>query len=230
MPRRAGRAQPGGQFGIDPDRASELAQQQFLGTIQPAAQATVVVPGLLGGTPAGWDRRPIAAGTPAARPVSPPSTVGEPEGRPCRPGLLDADLVPRRQRVGQRVEFVRVRVDPAVRRGQRGQPSFLGWEAFRTAAPPRRKQIVGRRHRRTCRRIHEGLQRRQHQFVGALARPDSARQTGGIAPTSAFSVMTSAPWTTGRQNATGPCTSQPSAGSMRPRPTNSRAKAATSAK
>ena len=58
----------------------------------------------------------------------------------------------------------------------------------------------------------------------------SARHTGGIAAISEFSAKISGPCTTGRQSATGPCSSQDSAGSTRPRSTRSRANAARSAR
>ena len=58
----------------------------------------------------------------------------------------------------------------------------------------------------------------------------SARHTGGIAAISAFKATTSGPCTTGRQNATGPCSSQESAGRTRPRSTSPRANAASSAR
>ena len=65
-PGRTCRAQGRCQFGVDPDGTAELSEQQFLGPVQPATQAAVVVPGLLARVPTGWGRPWIAAGTPVA--------------------------------------------------------------------------------------------------------------------------------------------------------------------
>ncbi len=60
--------------------------------------------------------------------------------------------------------------------------------------------------------------------------PSSARHTGGIAEVSEVIATTSRPCNTGRQDAIAPCVSRRSCGSARPRSTNSRAKAASSAR
>ena len=117
------------------------------------------------------------------------------------------------------VEFARVRVETAMRRGQCGQPGFLGWKVFRSTATP---TAAARSAAGNCvarPRIRECTQRRQVARSYGACGSDSARQTGGIAAISDSVPQCRRPWTTGRQNATGPCSSTPSAGRTRPRAT-----------
>jgi hypothetical protein len=92
--------------------------------------------------------------------------LGEPEGRPGRACLADPDTFPWPQRGNQRVELVRIRLEPAVRSGQCGQPGFLGWQTFRATAVPGRQEIDPWWQR--C--PHGGVQHRVQRRHGQLVR------------------------------------------------------------
>ena len=167
---RARGAQAGRELREDPAGTAQLGQQQLLRSVQPPAQAAVVVPRLLGGDqqarvlrrlqqelqPPRRARRRLAV-------VGLGVGLGQPERRPRRADHAGTDVVPRPQRLDQRIEFIGVRVEPAVRTGQRRQPILHGGPTLR--APPARRHQVDPRQRRAHRGIDHRVQRRHHQLV-----------------------------------------------------------------
>ncbi len=167
---RARCTQAGRQLWVDPAGPSEFGQQQFLRAVQPSAQAAVVVPGLLGGD----QQAGVLAGL--QQELQPPPhrldvigrrwlDLGQAKHCPGRADLLGPDVLPRPQRLTQRLDFVWVRVEPAVRDGQRDQPRLGGRQPIRTTTAPRRRELDARRQRRPHGGVDHRLQGRHDQLV-----------------------------------------------------------------
>ena len=207
---RPGLAQAVCQLGVDPAGPAQLAEQQLLRAGQPAAQGTVVGPGLLGrdqqaGVGDGLEQElqsPARLGLPvAARATAVPGNqrpggvlatgplagrlvlgyfgpgraerhvvrlrgdFGQPERGSRRAGLAGTDVLPRRQRTGERGQLPRVGVEPSVRPGKRRQPRLGRGQPGGQAASPPRHQCEPGRHCLPGRRVHECRQRRRHHLV-----------------------------------------------------------------
>ncbi len=178
---RARGTQTARELGVDLAGPAELGQQQLLRAIQPAPQTPVLAPRLLGR----HQQARILGGL--QQELQPPARAGirrrrfldlsrrlgqrfrQPERRPSGPDPAGADVRPRPQRLGQRVEVAGVGVEPPVRDRQRGEPRFGGRRALRPPATSRRQQIASRRGQHGTRgRVHQLAQRQRGQLVRIL--------------------------------------------------------------